>query len=70
MDVSGSELASSLAAAGLIDEYRFYIVPIILGSGKPLFPHLQEFIRIKPLEVHQFKSGALLLRYGTGESKI
>lgn len=64
MDVSGTELASSLAVAGLIDEYRFYVVPILLGSGKPLFPQLHELIRVKPLEVHKFKSGALLLRYG------
>jgi dihydrofolate reductase len=64
MSVGGTELASTLAAAGLIDEFRLYIVPIFIGSGKPIFPTLQEHIRLKPLEVHKFKSGVILLRYG------
>ena len=64
MGVGGTELASSLAAAGLIDEYRFYIVPLILGSGKRLFPQLRERIQTNPLEIHKFKSGVILLRYG------
>jgi dihydrofolate reductase len=35
--VGGAELASTLTAAGLIDEYRLFVSPIILGSGKPYF---------------------------------
>jgi dihydrofolate reductase len=35
--VGGPDLAQSLAAAGLIDEYRIYIHPIVIGSGKPFF---------------------------------
>lgn len=37
IDVAGSELAGSLTALGLIDEYRLYFRPFILGSGKPFF---------------------------------
>jgi dihydrofolate reductase len=70
MSVGGTELASSLAAAGLIDEYRFYIVPLILGSGKRLFPQLRERIQAKPLEIHKFKSGVILLRYETRDGKV
>lgn len=32
--IGSSILASNLAAHGLIDEYRFFIVPVLLGSGK------------------------------------
>ncbi len=35
--VAGTELAGSLTDLGLIDEYRLYIHPIVLGSGTPFF---------------------------------
>jgi dihydrofolate reductase len=36
-EVAGPELAHSLAALGLIDEYRLYLHPVVLGHGKPFF---------------------------------
>jgi dihydrofolate reductase len=37
IDVAGPELAASLAKLGLIDEYRLYMLPVVLGQGKPFF---------------------------------
>ena len=37
IQVSGPALAQSLTEAGLIDEYRLYLHPVVLGSGKPFF---------------------------------
>jgi dihydrofolate reductase len=37
IDVAGAELANVLSAAGLIDEYRLYFRPYVLGAGKPYF---------------------------------
>ena len=37
IDVGGPDLARSLTEAGLIDEYRLYLRPVVLGSGKPFF---------------------------------
>ena len=37
ISVSGPELAQSLTDAGLIDEYRLYLHPVVLGRGKPFF---------------------------------
>ncbi|MGH9488327.1 MAG: dihydrofolate reductase family protein [Terriglobales bacterium] len=37
IEVGGPDLARSLTEAGLIDEYRLYLRPIVLGSGKPFF---------------------------------
>jgi dihydrofolate reductase len=37
IDVGGPDLAHSLSEAGLIDEYRIYLRPVVLGSGKPFF---------------------------------
>ena len=37
IDVAGPNLAGSLTNLGLIDEYRLYINPIVLGFGQPFF---------------------------------
>ena len=37
IDVSGPELAGCLTDLGLIDEYRLYFRPFVLGGGKPYF---------------------------------
>ena len=37
IDVAGPELAGNLGALGLIDEYRLYFRPFVLGGGKPYF---------------------------------
>ena len=38
IDVGGPDLAHFLAGLGLIDEYRLYLRPVVLGGGKPFFP--------------------------------
>ena len=37
IDVGGPDLARSLGDLGLIDEYRIYLHPVVLGDGKPFF---------------------------------
>ena len=37
IEVGGPALAQSLTEAGLIDEYRLYLRPVVLGGGKPFF---------------------------------
>jgi len=37
IDVAGPDLAQSLTDLGLIDEYRLYLHPVVLGHGKPFF---------------------------------
>ena len=37
IEVGGPELARSLTDLGLIDEYRLYLRPVVLGRGKPFF---------------------------------
>jgi dihydrofolate reductase len=37
IEVAGPQLAQSLTELGLIDEYRIYLHPVVLGKGKPYF---------------------------------
>jgi dihydrofolate reductase len=37
IEVAGPDLAHSLTTLGLIDEYRIYLHPVVLGHGKPYF---------------------------------
>jgi len=37
IEVSGPNLAGSLTALGLIDEYQLYLCPVVLGAGNPYF---------------------------------
>ena len=63
MSIGGTTLASSLAAAGLIDEYRLYVVPIVLGAGTRMFQHVNVPINLAPVETLEFTSGVILLKY-------
>ncbi|RYZ43256.1 MAG: dihydrofolate reductase [Myxococcaceae bacterium] len=50
IDVVGPELARSLTDLGLIDEYRIYLHPVVLGSGKPFFAGPRPPLRLKSCE--------------------
>ena len=62
MFVGGPNLASTFMKLGLIDEYWLYVNPIILGSGKPMFPHLGDRINLKLIGTNTFGSGVVLLK--------
>lgn len=46
IDVAGPTLAGSLAEMGLIDEYRLYLRPFVLGGGKPFFARARPALRL------------------------
>lgn len=46
IDVAGAELAASLGALGLMDEYRLYFRPVVLGGGKPYFAGARPPLRL------------------------
>ena len=63
MSIGGAALATSLGGHGLIDEFRFYVMPTIVGAGTPIFSELGRHIGLTTVEVQRFGSGAVLLRY-------
>jgi dihydrofolate reductase len=52
----GTRFARSLAASGLIDEYRLFVHPIVLGAGERLF---DTPLTIKPISTTAFSRGAV-----------
>ena len=46
IEVAGPELAKSLGDLGLIDEYRLYVHPVVLGHGKPFFADPRPRLRL------------------------
>lgn len=63
MSIGGADLTASFLRHGLIDEYRIYVQPIVLGSGRPLFPPGTDTTRLRRVETRAFGNGVTLLRY-------
>jgi dihydrofolate reductase len=63
--VGGVDIPSQLMELGLVDEYRFVVMPIIVGEGRRLLEgvHLPEKRGLKLVESKTFKSGCVALRY-------
>jgi dihydrofolate reductase len=63
--VGGVDIPSQLMELGLIDEYRFVLMPIIVGKGRRLFEgvSLPEKCQLKLVESKTFNSGCVALRY-------
>jgi dihydrofolate reductase len=61
--VGGAGLASTFMKLGLIDEYRLFISPVVLGGGTPYFPALDERITLELVETQTFGSRVVYVRY-------
>jgi dihydrofolate reductase len=48
---------------GLIDEYRLFVSPVVLGAGTPYFPALDERINLELVETRTFASRVVYVRY-------
>jgi dihydrofolate reductase len=62
--VGGPELAAQAFAAGLVDECRLFLAPVIVGGGKQALPdHVR--LRLELLDERRFDGGMVHLRYRT-----
>jgi dihydrofolate reductase len=60
--VGGAELAATLTAHQLIDEYHVFVYPVALGGGKPFFAgHTR--VELELLETRTFGNRVVYLRY-------
>src|SRR5829696_1344846 len=63
--VGGATLVSSLISAGLVDELRLVVRPILLGGGKAMFKDVKERHAHRLLEAKPLKSDLVCLTYTT-----
>ena len=61
--IGGAALAAEAAAAGLIDEYRPRVYPVLVGGGIPFFPRAEQRVDLDLIESRTFASKVVALRY-------
>jgi len=62
--VAGSgTLAHTLIEHDLVDEFRLMVFPVVLGSGKRLFPHSPDKRKLQLVETTQFPTGVVAQHY-------
>jgi dihydrofolate reductase len=63
LEVGGAGLASACIRLGLVDEYRLFVSPVVLGGGTPYFPALDERVNLELVETQTFGSRVVYVRY-------
>ncbi len=61
--VGGAGLARACMEMGLIDEWRLFISPVLLGGGTPYLPPLDDPINLELVDTQTFGSRVVYLRY-------
>jgi dihydrofolate reductase len=61
--LGGADLAAAFMRDDLIDEYRLYVHPVLIGQGKRLFPTAAGTTPLRLVETRTFGTGVVLLRY-------
>ena len=64
--VGGARTTASLIDAGLVDELRLIVYPLIAGEGKALFATTERRRGLEPRKVQQLQDGRVSLIYGIG----
>ncbi|REC45491.1 dihydrofolate reductase family protein [Chryseobacterium pennipullorum] len=59
----GAKIATTFFNLNLIDELRLAIHPVILGKGKPLFQNIEHAHKLKLVEIQDYASGIMLVKY-------
>jgi dihydrofolate reductase len=63
LGLGGADLAGAFMRHDLVDEFRVYVHPVLIGRGKPLFPEADALTRLKLVGTRAFGNGVVLLRY-------
>ena len=63
--LGSGELVGQLLEAGLVDTYQLFVHPLVLGSGRQLFPRLSTPLRLRLASATPTSTGVLMLSYET-----
>ena len=63
VSLGGAGLAATLVEEDLIDEYRLFVNPVVLGGGTPFFPERRERLKLELVDSRTFGSRVVYLRY-------
>ena len=63
LEVGGARLAAACIERDLVDDYRLFVSPVVLGGGTPLFPPLEARIDLELVETRTFGSRVVYMRY-------
>ncbi len=66
--VGGPTLLDTFRRLGLVDEYRIYVHPVVLGRGNPLFWPADTLESLDLIETRVFGNGVVLLRYRVSDT--
>jgi dihydrofolate reductase len=61
--VGGAKLAATIIGAGLVDEYRLTVNPVILGEGKSFFRDQNSKQFLRPISTKNLPSGITIARF-------
>jgi dihydrofolate reductase len=61
--IGGATLAVQAAALDLIDEYRMWVYPVLVGGGIPYFPRGERRVDLELVQTRKFASGVMCNRY-------
>ena len=67
--IGSARLVQSLMQANLVDEYQLFLIPVVLGRGKQLFPAGIAAQKLQLVETKPFSTGVVLLRYQPATNK-
>jgi dihydrofolate reductase len=68
MTLGGVDLFDTFRRLDLVDEYRLYITPVVIGRGRRLFETADAPIDLELVETRPFGNGVVLLRYAVRRS--
>ena len=69
LTVGGASLAAHAFTAGLVDECHLFVVPVLVGGGKPAFLS-NAHVPLELQDERRFDNGVVYLRYGTKGSVV
>ena len=67
--LGGADLGGEFARHDLIDEYRLYVHPVVIGRGRPMLRPSDAKVPLQLIETHTFGNGVVMLRYERRRSR-